>query len=99
MQHANILPRDNMHQHTRLQMSYLDKTGVKRKQIRMRQREIHRLSFPADEPIRPSSPPVAVDEERELRIVQEKFAVESFDGDGHVVLAGDKVQRGIGEIK
>ena len=57
----------------------------------MRQRETLRLAFPTDEPIRSGSPSVAVDEEREFAVVEKELAVQSFDGDWNVVLAGNEV--------
>ena len=58
-----------------------------------------RFAFPRDEPVRSSSPSIPIDEERKFRVVQEEFPVEPFDGNGHVVLAGDEIQRGIREVQ
>lgn len=95
MQHANILRRDYMYELTRLQMANLYKVRFECKEIRVRQGEGQRFAFPIDQPIWPGSPAISVDEEREIGVVEEEFAVEPFDGDGDDVFSGDKVKRGI----
>ena len=60
---------------------------------------MRRPPFPIDEPIRSRSPAVAVDEEGEVRVVQEKLAVEAFNRDWVIVFTGDKVKRGICVVK
>ncbi len=57
------------------------------------------FSFPIDYPIRSGSPPVAVNEEREVSVVEKEFAIEAFDGDGTNVFASDEVQGGVGMVK
>lgn len=69
MQHPDILGRNDIHQRRRFQMPNLDKIRLKGQQVRMRQRETARPAFPIDDPVRPSSPTIPVDEEGEIRVM------------------------------
>ena len=52
-----------------------------------------RFSFPIYQPIWSSPPTVAIDEEREVRIMEEEFAIEPFNRDRYYVFSCDKVKR------
>ena len=58
----------------------------------MRKSKILRPPFPIDQPVRSSSPAVPIHEERKICIVEEKFAVESFDRYWYVVFPSDEIQ-------
>ncbi len=80
-------------------MSYLNKVGLESKEIWMRQSKGLRSAFPIDQPVWPRSPTVAVHEEGEVRVVKEELAIESFNGDRHVVLSSNEVKGGVCVVK
>lgn len=72
-------------------MADFDEVGFESEEVRMGERKRLRPAFPRDQPVGSSSPSIAVDEEGEFVVVEEEFAVETLDGDGDYVLAGDEV--------
>lgn len=98
MQHANVLRRNDVLQSCGFQQPYLDEVGLECQKIWMGQSEALRASFPVDEPVLSGSPAVPVDKEREIRVVEKEFAIESFDGYRYIVFPFDKIQRRIGVI-
>lgn len=89
-----------MNQLTTLDMPNLNKTRLKRKNIRIRQRKRCRVTLPADLPVGTSSPPVAVHEEGEVAVVEQEFSVHSLDVDGfHVLFASYEVEGCVGLVE
>lgn len=100
MQHANILPRHNMDQLTSLDVSDLNKIGLKCKNIWIRKSKRIGISLPGNLPVRPSTPAIPVDEKREIAIVQEELAIHPLNMDRlHVFLPCDEIKRGIGLVQ
>lgn len=99
MQHAYILGRNNMHQRTRLQIANLNKTRLKRQEIRVAQGKSLWPTLPANEPIRPRPPPMPVNKKRVLRIMQKKLAIQSFNRDGHNFFPADEIEGGVGLVE
>ena len=80
-------------------MSYLNEIRLKRQNVGVVECECLRCSFPLDLPILSRSPPIAVDKEGEVRIVEEELAVQTLDVDRlDVLLSCNEVQRGISLI-
>ena len=99
VKHPYVLVWHNMHCSV-LNVSKLDKVCLKSKNPWVAEREADRGALPVDAPLRPCSPAVTVDEERELRVVEEELAVESLDVDRlNILLARDKVKRRVGLIE
>lgn len=65
----------------------------------MREGKSLRPTFPIYHPVRSLPPTISVDEEREIGVVEKKFAIEPFDGDRDDILTKDKIERGIGVIE
>lgn len=100
MQHAHILPSHDMNQLTRLNMTNLNETRLKCQDIRVVQRKRLRCPFPGDLPIRSSAPAISIDEEAEVRVVEQELPVETFYVYGlDILLARDKVERGVGLVE
>lgn len=99
MQHAYILCRNNMHQRARLQIANLNKTRLKRQEVRVAQGKSLRPTFPANEPIRPRPPPMPINKKRVLRIMQKKLAIKSFNRDGYDFFPADEIERGVGLVE
>lgn len=99
MQHPYILGRNNMHQRTRLQIANLNKTRLKRQEIRVAQRKRLRPTFPANEPIRPRPPSMPINKKRVLRIMQKKLAIQPFNRDRHDFFPADEIERGVGLVQ
>lgn len=99
MQQADVLRSDDVYQSRRLQMPYLDKARLEREQVRMRQCKVVGPPFPVDDPVRPRPPPVAIDEEGEVGIMQQELAIQPFNGHWNVILSGHKIQRSVGIIQ
>jgi len=78
MEHANILMRYDM-DCIRIDIPDFDEVRFKCKYPRVGECEALRLTFPINSPIRSSSPTIAVNEERELGIIEEEFAIESLN--------------------
>lgn len=81
MQHPDVLRRNDVHASARIYVSHLDETRLERKDVGVRQRKRRGRAFPVDLPLRPGPPAVPVDEERELRVVEEELAVQPLDVD------------------
>lgn len=89
-----------MDQLTGLNVSDLDKIGLKCKNIRIRKSKRIGISLPGDLPVRPSTPAIPVDEKREITIVQEELAIHPLNVNGfHVFLSCDEIKRGIGLVQ
>ena len=80
-------------------MAYLNEVWLKRKEIRMRECESLRSAFPIYHPVRSRPPTVSVYEEREVRVVEEKFAIEPLDRNRDNVFASNEIERGIRVIE
>lgn len=76
MKHPNILARQNMDQLARLDMADLDEVRLERQNVRVRQRKRVGRAFPRDLPVGSRAPSVAVDEEREVAVVEKELAVD-----------------------
>ena len=96
MQHPNILRRQNMDTSARLHMSNLDEARFESQDIGVRQRERLRLSLPGDAPIGSGAPPVPIDEEGEIGVIEQELAVQALDMDRfRLLLARHEVQRSV----
>lgn len=92
MKHANVLPCQYVDEGTGLHMPDLDEARFERENVWIRQRKGLRLPFPGDLPIGTCTPPVPIDEERELRVIEKKLAVETLEMDGFdVFFACDEI--------
>lgn len=93
MQHANILPRDDVDQLTSLNVSDLDEIRLKSEDVWVGKCKCIGVALPGDLPIRTSTPTITVNEEREIAVVQEEFPIHPFDMDrSHVFFSGNKVE-------
>ena len=73
-------------------ISDFNEVGLECQDPRVRQGEALRLPFPVNSPIWSGSPSIAVDEERELRIIEQELAIEALNMDwSDVLLSRDKV--------
>jgi hypothetical protein len=100
MQEPNILPRHNMNQLTRLDMSNLNETWLERQYVRVVQREALRRTFPLDLPVRARTPAISIDEEAEIRIVEQELPIQTFYVNGlYALLARDEIKGGVGLIE
>lgn len=61
----------------------------------MREGKGVRPTFPVYHPIRSSPPTISIDKEREVSVVEKKFAIESFDRDRDDIFTSDEIERGI----
>lgn len=82
MQHPDVLPSNDVNQFAGLNVPNFDKVGLKRQDIWVRQRERIRSAFPRDFPIRTCPPPIAVDEEGEVAVVEKELSVHTLNVDG-----------------
>lgn len=88
-----------MDQLTSLDVSDLNKVGLKCKNIRIRKSKRIGISLPRDLPVRPSTPAIPVDEKREIAVVQEELAIHPLNVDRfHVFFPCDEIKRGIGLV-
>ena len=65
----------------------------------MRERKGLRPTFPIYYPVRSRPPTISIYKEREVSVVKEKLAVESFDGYRDDIFASDEIERGVGVIE
>ena len=86
MQHADILARHHMNQFARFDMPYFDERRLKRKNVRVIERERLRRTLPLDFPVRSRAPAIPIYKEAEIRVVQEELPVQSFDVDRFDIL-------------
>lgn len=99
MKHPDVLGRYNMHS-LRLDIPDLDKVWLERQDPGIGEREALWQALPVDPPVRSCAPAIAVDEERELRVVEQELAVETLDVDGaNVLLPRDEVERRVGLVE
>ena len=78
----------------RLHMSNLDEARFESQDIGVRQRERLRLSLPGDAPIGSGAPPVPIDEEGEIGVIEQELAIQTLDMDRfRLLLARHEVQR------
>ena len=81
MQHSNISTRHDIYQLTRLNMPDLNEVWLKCQDIRIAERKSRRVAFPSDLPVLTCSPAVPIDEEREVRVIEQELAVQTLDVD------------------
>ena len=65
----------------------------------MRERKGLRPTFPVYHPVRSRPPTISIYKEREVSVVEKKFAVEPFDRYRDDIFAGDEIERGVGVIE
>ena len=65
----------------------------------MREGKGLRPTFPVYHPVGSRPPTISIHKEREVSVVEKKFAIEPFDGDRDVIFACDEVERGVGVIE
>ena len=81
MQHADVLRRDDMDQHSRIHMSNLDEARLERENIRGEDRESVRRALPCNHPVWPSTPTIPVNKERVIRVAQQELSLDAFNED------------------
>ena len=99
MQHTDVLRGDNMYQLASLQLPYLNEVWFKRKEVRMRKGKGLRPAFPVYNPIRSRPPTISIYKEREVGVVEKKFAIKTFDRDRDDIFPSDEIKRCIGVIE
>ena len=100
VKHSQVLASHNVDQLTRLNVSDLDEIRLECQDVRIVEGERLWCSLPLNSPVLSRTPAISVDEEGELRIVEQEFAIETLNVDWLDVLAAcDKVQRSIGLVK
>lgn len=88
-----------MYELTSLKMAYLDETGLKGKDIWIRECKCAWIAFPGYPPIRSCAPPISIHEEREVAIVEQELAVQPFNMDRfHVFFSGDEIEGCVGLV-
>lgn len=65
----------------------------------MREGKGLRPTFPIYHPVRSRPPTISIHKEREVSVMEKKFAIEAFDRDRDDIFASDEIQRGIGVIE
>lgn len=65
----------------------------------MREGEGLRPTLPIYYPVGSRPPTISIHEEREVSVVEKKFAIEPLDRNWNDVFASDKIERGIGVIE
>lgn len=99
VEHPNVFMRHDMHRPV-LDVSELDEVGFECQDPRIAERKANGCTFPINAPFWSCSPSVTVDEEGELRVVEQEFAIETLNVDGlDVLLARDEVKGSIGLIE
>lgn len=58
-----------------------------------------RPTFPINHPVRSRSPTISVYKEREVSVMEKKFAIEPLDRDRDDVLASDEIEGSVGVIQ
>lgn len=100
MQHANILGRENMHQHARLHMTNLHEARLKGADVWIEDGERLWIAFPVDHPITSSTPAIAIDKEAVVSVAQQELGGNALDVDRFdVLLALDEVERRVGLVE
>ena len=102
MQHADILRRDDMHQHSRIHMPNLNETRFESENIRREDGKRVGGTLPSDHPVRSSTPPIPVNKERVIRVAQQELSLDALDEDwfdAALALALDEVQEGVGLVE
>jgi hypothetical protein len=100
MQHPDILSCHDMDQLARLDVTDLYETRLERQDVGVAEGEGLGSAFPLYLPVRSCAPPVAIDEEAEIGVVEEEFAVQTLDMDGtNVLFAGHEIKRCISLVQ
>ena len=82
-----------MNQFARLNVSYLNEIRFESQDVGVVECESLRRSFPLNLPVLSRSPPVAIDKEGEVGVVEEELAVQTLYVDRFdILLSCDKVQ-------
>jgi hypothetical protein len=99
MKHPNVLVRYNVHS-TALNVSELDEVGFECQDPGVAERKANGRSLPVDTPLRSCPPSITIDEEGELRVVQEELAVETLNMDWlDVLFTRNEIERSISLIE
>lgn len=100
VQPPDILRCDDVYKGPTLHMPYLNEAGLESENVRMEDGKSLWSTFPCNPPVWPSPPTIPVDEERVVGVAKEELACQTLDVDWlDVLLAHDKVERGIGLIE
>lgn len=100
MQHPDILSSHDMDQLARLDVSYLYEARLEREDVGVAEGEGLGSTFPLYLPVRSCAPAIAIDEEAEVGVVEEEFAVETLDVDGtNVFFASDEIKGCVGLVE
>jgi len=100
MEPPDVLRRENVNQATALHMPYLDEARLKGQNVRVEYGECLRVTFPCDSPVGASAPAVAIDVEGVICVAKQELASDALDVNRFdVLLAHDKVQRGVGLVE
>lgn len=75
MEEANVLSSDNVNQPASFHVPYFDEAGLKGEEVRVRESEGGWLPFPCDLPVGSCAPSISVNEEGEIRIIQQELAI------------------------
>lgn len=79
MKHPYVLAGHDMNQLASFDVSYLNETRLEGKNVGVIQSKCLWSSFPGDLPVLSSSPPIPIDEETEVRIVEQELAVKTLN--------------------
>src|SRR4051812_46374909 len=92
MEHTNVLVWHDVNS-IRVDVSDFDEIRLECKDPGVRECKALWLTFPVDSPVRSCTPTIPIDKEREIGVVEEKFAVETLDVDwSNILLSRNKVQ-------
>lgn len=81
-------------------MPNLNETRLKSQDVRIENGESIGIALPRDHPIRPSSPPIPIHEERVVGVAEQEFGLDALDEDGlDGFFALDKIERCIGLVE
>lgn len=83
-------------------MPDFDKTRLKRENVRREDGERIRVTLPSNHPIGPSTPAVAVNKERVIRVAEQELSLNAFNEyrlDGAFALALHKVEGRVGLVE
>ncbi len=58
----------------------------------MREGKGLRPAFPVDDPVRSRPPTISIYKEREISVVEKKFAIKPLDRDRDYIFASDKIE-------
>ena|ERR1700760_1125529 len=74
MQHPNVLSSYDMHKHTSIHVPNFNEVWFKGQNVRIEDGKGIWGAFPSDDPIRPSPPTIATNEERIVCVAEQEFA-------------------------